>query len=196
MTDGILRVGVVADTHVPERTPALPDELLNALRAEQVDKILHAGDISVPRVLEELETVAPVLAVRGNRDLTFGNGLSAVQRLEINGVRVALLHGSGTMWEYVKDQFAYIFSGHKLERYIRLVSKDAGDAQVIVFGHTHRPANETRDGRLYFNPGSACFPPPEGGVPSYGVLTFSPGGTVGAQIKRLAGSMPPDDSYR
>lgn len=193
MSERILRVGVVADTHVPERTPSLPEELLTALRAEQVDHILHAGDISVPRVLEELESIAPVSAVRGNRDVTFGNGLRAVQRLEFNKVQVALLHGSGTMWEYVKDQFAYIFSGYKLERYIRLVSRDAGDAKVIVFGHTHRPANEMRDGRLYFNPGSACFPPPEGGVPSYGLLVFSPKGEVHGEIRTLGNPRPADD---
>lgn len=193
MGDRILRVGVVADTHVPERTQSLPEELLTALREEQVDFILHAGDISVPRVLEELESIAPVTAVRGNRDVTFGNGLRAVQRLEFNGVEVALLHGSGTMWEYVKDQFAYIFSGYKLERYIRLVSRDAGNAQVIVFGHTHRPANETREGHLYFNPGSACFPPPEGGVPSFGLLIFSPQGEVHGEIRTLGSPRLADD---
>ncbi len=180
--EAILRVGVVADTHIPERTAQIPDELLLALREARVDQILHAGDICVPRVLEELSLIAPVLGVRGNRDLTFGDQLPAVRRLEFGGVRVALMHGSGTFWQYVKDQFAYIAQGYRLERYIRMVDQEAGDAQVVIFGHTHRPVHEALNGRLYFNPGSACFPPPEGGNPSYGILTFRGGGGVDGKI--------------
>lgn len=178
----VLRVGVVADTHVPERTQRVPEELLFSLRGAGVNQIFHAGDICVPRVLEELSTIAPVIAIRGNRDMRFGDGLPPIRRMEIGGVKVALLHGSGTVWQYIKDQFAYITQGYRLERYIRLLDQEAGDAQVVIFGHTHRPVNEARGGRLYFNPGSACFSPPEGGNPSFGILSFEPGGNVFGEI--------------
>jgi hypothetical protein len=188
MSEAILRIGVIADTHVPERAASISSELLEALTAARVDQILHAGDICWPRVLEELSGIAPVMAVRGNRDMVFGESLPAIRRLDYYGVRVALLHGSGTFWQYVADQFAYIFQGYRLERYLRNMDQVTGDAQVIVFGHTHRPVNETRDGRLYFNPGSASFSPPEGGNPSFGILTFSSRGDAIGEIIPLTGA--------
>lgn len=187
MSTAPLRVGVVADTHVPERIQTISPALLEALSAARVDQIFHAGDICTPRVLAELSSVAPVAAVRGNRDLVFDESLPAVRRLEIGGTRVALLHGSGTFWQYLADQFAYIFQGYRLERYLRNMEQAVGDAQVVIFGHTHRPVNETQDGRLYFNPGSASFPPPEGGNPSYGILTFNGSGGVHGEIIQLTG---------
>jgi putative phosphoesterase len=61
-----VRIGVLADTHVGEHLPALPPEVLE--RFDGVDLIVHAGDVAVPRVLEELAEGAPVAAVRGNHD--------------------------------------------------------------------------------------------------------------------------------
>lgn len=187
MDKAVLRIAVVADTHVPERTPHIPDELIESLRAAQVDQILHAGDICIPQVLEELSAVAPVLGVRGNRDLTIRDDLPEIRRLEYNGVRVALLHGSGTFWQYLRDQFAYILQGYRLERYLRLLDQTVDEAEVVIFGHTHRAVNEFRNGRLYFNPGSACFSPPEGGNPSYGILTFDGDGAPRGEIVPLVG---------
>ena len=63
----MVTLGVVTDSHVPDRMRALPDALWPALAG--VDAILHAGDVCVPRVLAALEQVAPVYAVAGNRDI-------------------------------------------------------------------------------------------------------------------------------
>lgn len=181
----VIRVGVIADTHIPKRIKAMPQEVLDGLRGLRVDHILHAGDICVPEVIEELAAIAPVTAARGNGDLSFGENLAMVQFLEFNGVRIALTHGSGSTWDYIRDQWAYALYGYKAERYIKLAAKFAGDAQVIVFGHSHRPLREVQDGRLFFNPGSACFGPPEGGRPSIGLLQIDADGKVLAEIIQL-----------
>lgn len=181
----VLRVGVVADTHVPDRFPGIPAELLTKLRELRVDRILHAGDICIPEVLKDLGEIAPVTAVRGNRDFLLRGSLPVIQNLDLNGVPLALVHGNGTILQYVLDQFAYIFEGYKVERYIRMLAAVTDGARVIVFGHTHRPANEVRDGKLYFNPGSATLGPIEGGYPSFGLLRFFADGNVIGEIIEL-----------
>ena len=62
------RILLIADTHVGDRIKALEPKLFEAMVAEQPDLILHAGDIAVPSVVTELEKIAPVVAVQGNRD--------------------------------------------------------------------------------------------------------------------------------
>jgi len=73
-----------------------------------------------------------------------------------------------------------------LERYISFLTKEAGDARVVVFGHTHRPVNATRNGCLFFNPGSACLNSPEGMKPSLGILSFHTNGEVIGEILTIA----------
>ena len=90
-----LKVGVVSDTHVPDRVNALHPELLAGLKAESVDVIFHLGDICIPSVIEALQAVAPVYAIRGNRDPFFRRRIPAMLHLEINGVSTTLLHGQG-----------------------------------------------------------------------------------------------------
>ena len=87
----MVRVGVVADSHIPDRMRALPPTALEALAG--VDAILHAGDICVQRVLDALAAVAPVYAVRGNRDLLLRLPLDRELSFEV--VKVGLTHGHG-----------------------------------------------------------------------------------------------------
>lgn len=70
-----LTVGVVADTHIPDKARWLHPALIPALQRAGVQTILHCGDISAPRVVAMLEQVAPVVAVRGNRDWAFARVL-------------------------------------------------------------------------------------------------------------------------
>jgi putative phosphoesterase len=65
----LITLGVIADTHIPDRARSLDPQLLSIFDAAQVKAILHAGDVCVPRILDELGEIAPVHAVRGNRDL-------------------------------------------------------------------------------------------------------------------------------
>jgi len=175
----VLTVGVVSDTHIPDRTRWLHPELIPALQRARVRAILHGGDISVPRVLHALQEVAPVTAVRGNRDWAFAGQLPWEQRLEFGGVPVALVHGHGTWSRYLWDKLQFMTNGYDLRRYQR-TWRGLTDARVIIFGHTHRPENHWQDGRLWFNPGSAC----SRWHPSFGLLHFS-AGQVSGEIVHL-----------
>jgi putative phosphoesterase len=181
-------LGIVADTHVPDRVHALHPELLRALRATGVEKILHAGDVCSRQVIRDLEQVAPVIVVGGNRDLFFWPPLASVITLDFYGVELALMHGHGGFWPYWTEKLRYIRGGYNFTRFQEILPPYAPQAKVFVFGHTHRAENVWIDGRLYFNPGSAAF-----GMrkfnrgPSFGVLRIFPSGKVDARIVPLRG---------
>ena len=91
-------IGLIADTHLPQRLRRLPAGLDRAFRG--VDLILHAGDLNSVSVLDELQRIAPALAVVGNADL-FGTGLPQRRTVEIGGRRIGLTHGHGNWARYV-----------------------------------------------------------------------------------------------
>jgi hypothetical protein len=123
---GTLVVGVVSDTHGLVRP-----EAVEALRGSDV--VLHAGDIGGSNVLAELGQLAPVIPVRGNTDGGWTRLLPERRRLDLGGVAVLLLH----------------------DRALLGLDPAAEGLGVVVFGHSHRPLAERRDGVLWFNPGSA-----------------------------------------
>lgn len=184
----ILTVGVVADTHVPDHARELHPRLIAGLKQAQVSAILHAGDISVPSVIGQLEQIAPVMAVRGNRDWAFSRTLPSTRQLEFGGVPVALVHGHGSWVNYLWEKWKYITDGYDFQRYQILFGRMLPDAKVIVFGHTHRPENLWRDGQLWFNPGSASVKSANRRFPSFGLLHFMPGGKVSGEIIELIGA--------
>jgi uncharacterized protein len=151
------KIGVISDTHVPDRSLDIPEQVINSLKTEKVDLILLGGDISVPRVITLLETLAPVKAVRGNRDFLLLGKVPMLQQFEVFGVKFALMHGHMNFFVYWLDKFQYVFHGYNKERYIRRLPKAAPDAKVIVFGHTHHAENFWFENRLYFNPGSTSY---------------------------------------
>lgn len=187
MVDFPLRVGVVSDTHVPDRMSALHPELLAGLRSRQVSLILHAGDISSDAVLAELAEVAPVKATFGNRDWAMKERLPWVSRMELGGVSLALMHGHGSWWHYFWDKWVYVARGYQIGRYQRLVMKAAPDARVIIFGHTHHAENVWIGEQLLFNPGSASRGFTAQDMPSYGVLEINARGEVKGEIIPLRG---------
>jgi putative phosphoesterase len=123
-------VGLVADTHGLVRP-----ELFAALKG--VELILHAGDVGGRSVLDELGAIAPVQAVYGNTDVPGEPGLKAELALEIEGLSVHVSHG---------HELGSPTPGTLLTRYA---------ADVIVFGHTHKPLVERSGTRLVVNPGAA-----------------------------------------
>lgn len=187
MENPILIVGVIADTHIPDRARELHPLIIPTLIEAKVDLILHAGDISGRGVLEELGKVAPVKAVRGNRDWLFLNTLPLVLKLELANVPVVLMHGHGGYVNYLKDKFLFIRDGYQFLRYQKKLVKLAVESKVIVFGHTHRSENVTIDGRLWFNPGSANLDYQGGILPSIGFLRFFDKGVVRGKILELDG---------
>jgi putative phosphoesterase len=127
MVSDATRIGVISDTH-----GLLRPEAVAALRGSQV--ILHAGDLGAAEVLHELKRIAPVVAVRGNVDVeAWAQRLRMAEVAECAGKNFYILHR-------IAD--------------LDLKPKAAGFA-AIIFGHSHQPAIEWRDGVLFFNPGSA-----------------------------------------
>ena len=123
-------VGLISDTHGMVRA-AVHDALAG------VELILHAGDVGGDAILDELEVIAPVLAVYGNTDAPVDPRLAASIDLEIGGVRVHVSHG---------HELGSPTPEKLLERY---------SADVIVYGHTHKQLVVRADGRLVVNPGAA-----------------------------------------
>lgn len=128
-----MRIGVISDTH------GLFDRAI-LRQFSGVDHILHAGDIGRGDVLAQLQRIAPVTAVSGNVDGFEASGVPVEQFVELVGHRIAITHR--------------LYEGGRL-------TKDGMDLlarlrpAVCVYGHTHQPKAEWRDGVLLFNPGSA-----------------------------------------
>lgn len=162
-------IGIIADTHIPDRVGDLHPDILPIFRDAGVSNILHAGDISLSRVLHRLSEVAPVTAVRGNRDI-FSWSLKKVEYLDLNGKKVALMHGHGGILDYLRDKLMFYREGYKLDRYLDLLVNTASEADVIIFGHTHYPVVHQYKGKLIINPGSASFGPRRGNPPSIALL--------------------------
>ncbi|MFC7734048.1 metallophosphoesterase family protein [Actinomadura keratinilytica] len=132
-----MRVVVVSDTHAPRRWRSCPPRVAEHLR--RADVILHAGDVCTADVLDELSAYAPVHAVLGNNDGPDVAAWGAPERLELDldGLRVAMVHDSGQ----AKGRTA------RMRRWFP-------DADLVVFGHSHIPMDQTGDGVRVFNPGS------------------------------------------
>ena len=127
----------LSDTHIRRGgRRRLPDAAYAYLDA--ADVILHAGDIVVGEVLDELRGFAPVHAVLGNNDAELVGLLPDTESLVLEGVRVAMIHDSGPS------------TGRAGRMHRRFP-----DADVVVFGHSHIPWDDAGvDGQLLFNPGS------------------------------------------
>lgn len=178
----MIRLGVLSDTHVPDRSRRLDPQILARYKDLKVHAILHAGDVSSPVVLRDLEEVAPVYAARGNRDWFLLHSLPAVVQLTFYGVPVLLTHGHGSLLTYLRDRVYFMRHGYQLQRYQTRIASEYPDSRVIIFGHTHHALNQWVDGRLLFNPGCAHLPNEINDPPSIGFIQIHPEGTVKAEL--------------
>jgi putative phosphoesterase len=134
-----LTIGVISDTHVYSHgARRLPAQLCDLFARFSVGLILHAGDVNTASVLDTLALVAPVIAVTGNNDdVELHARLERAERFTIGRFRFALVHGHG---------------GRSARSEAR---RFAGDADCVVYGHSHIPLIEDVEGTILFNPGSA-----------------------------------------
>jgi uncharacterized protein len=136
-------IGVISDTHIPTRTTALPKTIAEAF--QNVDYIIHAGDLTELTVIDELEQIAPVLAVQGNMDTgTAKEFLPKTNQLKIMNWTIGVTHDPAA---------AYGTSN------LREIAKQ-NNLDVIIFGHTHTAGIKWEDKKLYLNPGSPTDPQP------------------------------------
>jgi putative phosphoesterase len=175
-------LGVIADTHIPDRRRQIPPQALNVFVGAGVAAILHAGDISTQRVLNNLERIAPVHAVAGNRDWFLLKTLPEKLRMTFFNTKIGLTHGHEGQSTYVRDRLRHMIKPLSMEYFESRALKAFTDVDVIVFGHTHRPINRWFDDVLLFNPGSACCPKPRKSNPSVGLLYISESGDVRSEI--------------
>ncbi|MCB0880973.1 MAG: metallophosphoesterase family protein [Thermoleophilia bacterium] len=149
----VRRVGVVADTHVGDLLPRLPRGVLDAL--DGVELILHAGDLTAPRVLDELRQVAPVVAVQGNHDRAAGLRLPEEVTLTLGDVRIGLVHGDRSdPWEAGAIAASFATGSLHTAGLERQLARRFRGADVVVFGHLHAPLWRTVGGTLVFSPGA------------------------------------------
>ena len=149
-----MKVGVISDTH-GSINPAAFDHF------NDVELILHAGDIGSPDIITELETCAPVTAVIGNTDgFSFAGRYAEREIIYIKGKKVYLTH-------------AVINGNRRIPSVMEDILTCAPD--IVIFGHTHKQHAYEDKGVFFFNPGSAG-PPREGTRPGVGVLTIEDAG--------------------
>ena len=182
-----IKIGILSDTHVPDRMRNLHPNLIETFEKEKVDLILHAGDICYPPVLEALQKVAPVIAVRGNRDFLFVKRLPRVAEINLAGYKIAIMHGHGGLKNYWIDKVGYLLNGYQLERYLNIILKTCPDSDIIVFGHTHYAVSDWYNGKYIFNPGTAGMIH-HGKKPSIGILSIEKGKGVVGKIIHLQGA--------
>jgi len=147
-----MKIGIISDTHghVPN---AVHDALVG------VDHILHAGDVGPMEVITELESIAPVSAVRGNTDYSIQLPQTHIQ-------------------SFVSQKFLvhHIVDLPVPSQLMRVAMADE-QPKVVVFGHTHKPHNEHHDGVLFLNPGSASYPRGDS-APSVAIVECNESGLI------------------
>lgn len=163
-----MKIGVLADTHIPDRAKDIPKEILEAFK--DVDMIIHAGDLVEPSVLDKLSSICKnVVAVKGNMDHDVRvKDLPEKELLRIGVFRIGIMHGLGGPPDKIIYHLAEVFK--------------ADHVDLIIFGHSHVPLNEKRGNIIFFNPGSPTdkvFAP----YNSYGIIEIDK--TIQAEIIRI-----------
>ncbi len=138
--DGPARIGLISDTHVfPSGARHISPHVFAALARMHPDLIVHAGDIATQSVIDDLEEIAPVLAVRGNNDHgAFGAGLPMVAAIMCLGKTIRVVHGHG---------------GRSAKA---VATEMAANADCVIYGHSHIPDVRSVGKALVVNPGSAA----------------------------------------
>jgi putative phosphoesterase len=142
-----MRIGLIADTHMPGSIRELWPQVYTAF--EDVDVILHAGDLHTLRLVDELQTIAPVYVARGNGDRGLDDErLQDTWHLTFEGVSVCMVHAFPRPGRRTDDDVR-----RQITRHFGKTSPD-----VIVYGHTHRESIDMMDDTLCINPGSPTLP--------------------------------------
>jgi len=163
-----MRIGLISDTHVAIPEEKLPSQIEDAFK--DVDLILHAGDIWIPSILDELESIAPVMAAWGDDDMEadLGNDLRMMKEhtLYLEGIPLWLMHQKPAYGVMVPRVNRIFSRNHNTEREIPC---------VVVYGHTHNALIENYKGVLVVNPGSPTWPNNSPELGTVALLTIESG---------------------
>ena len=156
-----MEIGVISDTHLAGHGTGLPSQVFDVFK--NMDLILHCGDLECIGVLDELEKIAPVKAVRGYEDpIEAGSRLSDRVRLIKTGkIRIAMVHD--IQWPYppiyTTADGQSILLPEDYENTAAMLHKKFGCvSDVVLFGDTHEELVLWKHGILWMNPGSPTFP--------------------------------------
>lgn len=135
-----MKIGVISDTHIPDRCLKLPDKIIQEFR--NVDMVIHAGDLVDFKVLDELKAVCKdVRAVQGNMDPPeVKSKLPEKEVIKVGKYKIGVFHGLGRPDKLI-EQAEELFKNDNVN--------------VVIFGHSHNATSVKKNGILYFNPGSA-----------------------------------------
>ena len=153
-----MKIGLISDTHITEKRGKLPQKALESF--QDVDLILHAGDITTQEVLDSLNSIAPTIAVEGNNDKNIGIDLNATETLEVSDLKIVLVHGDklpSTKIDELKILLTHVeLPEGKAKRYYAFAQKN--NADILITGHTHKPHFERIEDTILINPGSSNRP--------------------------------------
>ena len=159
-----MKILVVSDTHGRD------ENFEQAVMQEApFDMLIHCGDVEGREIFIEALTECPCHIVSGNND--FFSDLPREVMIQLEGHRILVTHGH--------------YYGVSMGLYGVLDEGKARECQVVLFGHTHRPVEETEEGILLLNPGSLSYPRQEGRRPSYAVMELQQGKAPVAEIRYL-----------
>ena len=131
-----MRILVLSDTHIPVAGQDMPQKIYDEIK--NVDMIFHAGDFIETKFLDKLRRLKELKAVAGNMDpKEIRMDLKPKEVITIGKFKIGLIHGYGAPSEILTT-----------------VKREFERIDCIVFGHSHAAMNATKDGVLYFNPGS------------------------------------------
>lgn len=167
-----MRIGVLSDTHIPERMRELPPRVLELF--SNVEIVLHAGDICRLEVLQSLqEHVSLTFAVYGEGDPPeVKKFLQETHVLEFGGLRVGLMHGHNLQGAGWWDRLRGTLNPQQRQKELRdALLRKLPNMDAIVYGHTHEPFARTVEGVFLFNPGSPM--PAARSGPSVGLLEIT-----------------------
>lgn len=162
-----MKIGVISDTHIPEKASVLPAKLCAEL--EKCDMVIHAGDMVTMEVVQSLKKICPNFkAVCGNMDpAEVRKQFREKEIIRVGKFKIGISHGYGPpdkLLSLMKDFF----------------KKDNVD--LVIFGHSHNPTNEKDGKTIFFNPGSPTdeiFAP----YKSFGIIEIN--GKIEARIVKL-----------
>lgn len=134
-------IGLISDTHVKDRAIEIPKSVFEAFK--DVDLIIHSGDITSIEVINELEKIAPVIAIQGNMDRYFGLDLPKSKIINVENKKIGVVHGE----VYPKGDMQQLY-------YIAL---ELG-VDILIAGHSHKAVMRKYENILFINPGSPTVP--------------------------------------